>query len=373
LLLLALGLAGCTTLDRNPAAARAPRPADPAPALRHTPIELSLFKLEPGPRTVESNMLLRLYTWFHANNYDAYRIEFPSDTGGAPATAHWLVPKAKGPHPTIIVFPILDGSHVISELLAKALANQGLAVARLERRPLRLEEAQGPEELEENLGGAVRDARRLLDFLETRPEVDRARFGVAGISLGGVLACLLASVDPRVRGSFFMLTGGGLAEIVYDSSEKPVRRFRDRMLERLGTTDRDAFLEWLRPYTEPVEPLRYARALDPRNVYLASGRFDRVMRPDRTRALWEALGQPEWTRLPVGHYQGLPFLFWTVSRAVEHLDRVFAGVTTVTDHPGNAADLRRDSRGRSNARGSPSPSRDRRTSALARINRTEYR
>jgi poly(3-hydroxybutyrate) depolymerase len=339
LLLLALGPTGCTTLDRDPAAARAPRPAEPAAALRHTPIEVSLFKLEPGPLTVESNILLRLYSWFHATNYDPYRIEFPSETGAAPAVAHWLVPQGQGPHPTVIVFPILDGSHVISELLAKVLVNQGLAVARLERRPLHLEEAQGPKVLEEQLGGAVRDARRLLDFLETRPEVDRTRLGVAGISLGGILACLLASVDPRVRGSFFMLTGGGLAEIVHDSSEKPVRRFRDRMLEQLGTTDRDTFLEWLRPYTEPVEPLRYARALDPRTVYLASGRYDRVMRPDRTRALWEAIGQPEWTRLPVGHYQGLPFLFWTVSRAVEHLDRVFASVTTVTDHAANAADL----------------------------------
>ena len=155
-----------------------------------------------------------------------------------------------------------------------------------------------------------------------------------------------------------------------------MRQFRDRMLERLGTTDRDAFLEWLRPFTEPVEPLRYAGALDPRTVYLASGRYDHVMRPDRTRALWEAIGQPDWTRLPVGHYQALAFMFWTVSRGVEHLDRVFARVTTVTDQPANAADLPPDSNGQSwgrgNGRASLNPFRDSGTSEQARIIRTEH-
>jgi dienelactone hydrolase len=283
--------------------------------------------------------MLRLYTWFHARDYEAFRIEFPSEVDGPPAVAHWLVPNTREPHATVVVFPILEGTHVISELLAKALVNQGLAVARLERRSLDLDEAQGPEVLSERFGSAVRDARRLIDFLETRPEVDPARIGAAGISLGGMLACLLDSVDPRVRGSFFLLSGGGLPEIVLDSEEKPVRRFRDRMFERLGSEDRDAFLEWLRPYAAPVEPLRYAQTIDPRSVYLASGRFDRVIRPDRTEALWEALGRPEWTRLPVGHYQGLPFLFWTISRGVDHLEQVFATVTPVTDRAGVETDL----------------------------------
>lgn len=364
-----LGLVACTTFEPDYGAARAPRREEPAPALRYSPLPLESFTLERGPLSVEGNLLVRLYTWFHSTNYEPWRIEFPSETAGPPAVAHWLIPKGAGPHPTIIVFPILDGSHVVSELLAKALVNQGMAVARLERRPVKIEEAEGPEVFETQLGGAVRDARRLIDFLETRPEVDPTRIGTAGVSLGGILACLLGSVDPRVRGSFFMLAGGGLAEIIYDSAEKPVRVFRDRMIERLGSDDREAFLAWLRPYTDPVDPLHYAPALDPRTVYLASGRWDRVIRPARTEALWQAAGEPSWTKLPVGHYQGLPFLFWTVSRGVEHLDRVFADVTTVTDPRREQTDLPGDA----NAAGPAAPSSDGGASARARIIRTEGR
>lgn len=41
-------------------------------------------------------------------------------------------------------------------------------------------------------------AQQALDFLATRPEVDRARLGVVGISWGGLLAATLAGRDPRV-------------------------------------------------------------------------------------------------------------------------------------------------------------------------------
>lgn len=298
--------------------------SEPAPELRHEPLDPALVQVGPGPLTVESNLMLRLYTWFHAKDYTPRRIEFPSHAPDERVVVHWLVPPGEGPHPTVIVFPILAGSHVVSEALAKALVNNGLAVARLERQALDLETAEEPQALADALALAVRDARRLLDWLETRPEVDASRLGAAGISLGGIMACLLQGVDERVGAGFFMLTGGGLAEIIHDSTEKPVRAFRNRLLERLGQPGRDEFVAWLRPYTEHVEPLRYAGGLEPSRVYLASGRFDRVIHPARTEALWRELGRPDWTRLPVGHYQGLPFLWWTVSRAVEHLDRAFA-------------------------------------------------
>jgi len=45
----------------------------------------------------------------------------------------------------------------------------------------------------------VWDLWRLLDVLETRPEVDAKRIGMMGISMGGIETWLAASVDDRVR------------------------------------------------------------------------------------------------------------------------------------------------------------------------------
>jgi len=44
----------------------------------------------------------------------------------------------------------------------------------------------------------VWDVMRLIDYLETRPDVDRSRIGLTGISKGGMETYLAAAVDPRI-------------------------------------------------------------------------------------------------------------------------------------------------------------------------------
>jgi hypothetical protein len=45
----------------------------------------------------------------------------------------------------------------------------------------------------------VRDEQCLLDYLETRPEVDRRRIGATGMSMGCARAGWLAALDDRIR------------------------------------------------------------------------------------------------------------------------------------------------------------------------------
>jgi dienelactone hydrolase len=47
----------------------------------------------------------------------------------------------------------------------------------------------------------VRDARRAIDYLATRSEIDNGRIGVVGYSMGGTQTFLLTGVEPRVRAS----------------------------------------------------------------------------------------------------------------------------------------------------------------------------
>ncbi len=49
------------------------------------------------------------------------------------------------------------------------------------------------------MGERTWDALRCLDYLETRPEVDRDRWAVAGLSLGGETTMYVAALDPRVK------------------------------------------------------------------------------------------------------------------------------------------------------------------------------
>jgi len=43
------------------------------------------------------------------------------------------------------------------------------------------------------------DDLRTVDYLCTRPEVDRRRIGCVGLSIGGLRSCHLAALDERIR------------------------------------------------------------------------------------------------------------------------------------------------------------------------------
>jgi hypothetical protein len=327
--LAALSALGACTLVRVQPTAEAParrtgcRCAPPAADLDPLPLDPGQVTVTPAERTVGDEWILHLYTWFHSRDYRVERVEFPGSDGER-ATAYLSLPGGGGRHPAVIVFPILAGSHVVSEALSKALVNRGYAVLHMQRRPLDFERAGGPEAPASAFRHALRDARAMLGWLGQHPEVDGERLAAAGVSLGGIMAATLMGIDPRVRAGYFAMTGGDLAEILYESTERPVRAFRRRLERERGLDTRDAFVAFVREWTEPVDPLSYSSGVSPETVLLVSGRFDRVVPRARTHTLWEALGRPTWRLFPAGHYQFLPFFWWAAGEAADHFDRALA-------------------------------------------------
>jgi len=319
---LALGALGCTSTSGPGEAPRpvASRDSLPTPAyFDYKPLDPNTVHVQPEGLTVEQSWVLDLYTLFHSRDFKAYRLVL-SDETGADRVGHLLLPHGDGPFPAVVAFEILDGPHDVSEGMAKALVNRGYAVARLERRALDLAHQSSAEAVRERLREGVIDARRLLDWLVTHPKIDRTRIAAAGVSVGSIQALLLASCDPRIRGGFYLMTGGNLPEIFYDSSETPVRQFRDRLMAAHGWTTREEWIAGVSPLTQPIDPLTYAPYLDPRNQLIASGRFDTVIPSEYAQQLWQALGEPRWVKLPCGHYTVFPFFWWAVGEGADHLD-----------------------------------------------------
>jgi dienelactone hydrolase len=65
-------------------------------------------------------------------------------------------------------------------------------------------------------GKYVWDARRALDYLESRPEVDRSRLGMIGHSLGGQETLFTAAADPRIRAAASSCGFGSLRTLKRD-------------------------------------------------------------------------------------------------------------------------------------------------------------
>ncbi|MEN8183838.1 MAG: hypothetical protein ABFS46_15020 [Myxococcota bacterium] len=338
LLLFALLASACTTVPSAPGPRFDRDALLPAPAVERAPPEaLTLTPAEV--KTVEDSFILTLYDWLRGDDYDAFRVDYQG-SDGAPARAHLLLPPGEGPHPGVLVFPIRGGSHIVSEALAKSLTNRGYATLRLERRRV-FQRHDPPGDFEvpaSRLRASLADARRLLEWFPDHPRVDGARLGAAGVSLGGILAATLMGMDDRIRAGLFIMAGGGLPETIHDSRDPRLSGYRDGVLEEregLEEADREAFLAALRPHTLEIDPLTYAANIDPERALIVSARFDQVVPPDRTEALWEAMGRPRWIQVPTGHLEILPFFWWSIGQGADLFDRVFAEPVgqRVADHP----------------------------------------
>jgi uncharacterized protein len=111
---------------------------------------------------------------------------------------------------------------------------------------------------------AVREARAAIEWLAGQPEVDAARIGVIGYSLGGFLALMMAAEEPAVR-VITLAAAGDLPDSTPYASL--VRR--------------------------AVNPLRAVRQLAGRPLLLINGRRDRTTRPEQAERLFAHAEEPK--------------------------------------------------------------------------------
>ncbi len=260
--------------------------------------------------------------------YKVSKLRFPSLVTTADAennTVHseYFAPIGFGPgRPGVIVLHILGADFPLSRYMAARMADRGIAALFVklpyygERRPpgrngaipsKRLVSAD-IERTMTAMRQAVLDVRRAGCWLRAQPEVDAARLGVSGISLGGIVSALTAAVDPAIKEGAFLLAGGDLSTILWEMPEGAP--FRKVWIES-GRTKAD-----LTKLTEAFDPLTYASGLAGKRMLFIAGTVDEVVPPSCTRLLWEAAGKPPITWYDCGHYSSVGYLLPGIRKTV---------------------------------------------------------
>ena len=221
-------------------------------------------------------------------------------------TGFLFLPSTPGPYPVMLVehewLPVnLDNEDVLCETLARAGVAAFLVVqpySYVRRVVPRVEDVEllsgDPKQSVEAVRQAVLDNRRALDWLQSRPDIDPNRMGVAGISLGGILAPLIAGVDHRARVLVTIVGGGDVSDLVYDSFI--TYGLRPALLYHGVTFDS------LKRDFAPIEPTNWLQGFDPKNALLFNGRFDVFVNPQMAHHLAKALGGAPIVWTNTGHY-----------------------------------------------------------------------
>lgn len=233
----------------------------------------------------------------------------------------WQAREAPPRAPTIVITPILGGGRSLAVSHCRAFTEAGMHAVLVERGTKVLRKSWAIPEVERHLRRAVAARRAVVDWLETRPDVDPERLGAFGISMGGILTSVLLAVEPRLQSGVVALAGADVPGIISQSVEGRLVEWRAAKAAELGVGE--GAVEGMLRASLTSDPGHLAPFIDPRRVLFVTTRWDDVVPLEHQELLWDRLGRPLRYDLPAGHYTGIIFLPWLMEQAVEWFGRRF--------------------------------------------------
>jgi len=302
-------MAGCTAFLHSAENAPAPSSTPPVQVIAVTNLNPQIaFTYRQKPLAAQT-------AWA------SFRLEFPSPVAtdlpqNNTVLADLYVPAdwsaGQAGRPAVICLPILNGDEDLTAMMCTVLASRGLVSVTFTlpyygprgpaegRRAL----ASNPRLFLSALDQAGKEISRLVDLLQTRPEVNPNNIGIAGISLGGIMSATAAGVDSRFHRAMLMLAGGDLTTMIHHARET---RPLGRMIQNLPPDERASVEKQLLAF----DPLTHAQALRERaqkgRVLMLNAAQDEVIPRECTEKLASALGLSNkviWFE-GLGHYTAL--------------------------------------------------------------------
>jgi pimeloyl-ACP methyl ester carboxylesterase len=132
-------------------------------------------------------------------------------------------------------------------------------------------------ELPESIGASVHDVQLMIDYLQTRDDLDAHRIGIFGQGSGGAISILAAAADRRIKAIDVMNPWGDWPDWLEHSPVVPDE-------ERADYTS-PAFLEKVKP----LDPVRWMGSLADRPFRLQETLFDPSTSGEVRRKMREAL------------------------------------------------------------------------------------
>ncbi|MFA7230625.1 MAG: prolyl oligopeptidase family serine peptidase, partial [Victivallaceae bacterium] len=132
------------------------------------------------------------------------------------------------------------------------------------------------------------DARRTVDIMLSRPEINPDKVSISGISMGGFIASATAGNDARIHKAAILLAGGDLHAIIYNASRETKNICE--AIDNASPEDR----EFLETVLEKIEPLNNTKELQKlakqNNLMIVNAENDQIIPSACSQKLVKACG-----------------------------------------------------------------------------------
>ena len=252
-------------------------------------LEYDRSDLKPTLDSVEGNSYWRLEN-----------VSFQAAYNGERVSAHLYLPKNAAPPYQVVVF--MGGIETLSrrtpydEAIASVtfgfLLRSGRAVlvpaykGTMERGPM--PGPEGPNQMREMLIAWSKDFRRSIDYLETRPDIDRGKIAFGAVSRGAGVAPFLVALEPRIK-TVVLVSGGSWQKV---APEVDPWNYAPRVtVPVLMINGRSDFTFPLESSQLPLMRAFGTPAKDKKHVLLDGGHATPVAQPDLIKAYLDWLDQ----------------------------------------------------------------------------------
>lgn len=227
-------------------------------------------------------------------------------------------PQGKGPFPVIFQTPILGRFALLPDLFferrfARFFAGQGVACVLIHRPIFEFDSAEGLHQIQKYIENSLKRNQAILDYALQDPHLDSKHIGTFGMSFGGIINCLWAALEPRLKAHVFAMTGGNLPEVFMRSRDPLMRSYQRSALKAAGSNPKVLKRHLKTLFT--LDPFSAAAVIPPKNALLILGLFDRVVPFAFGNKLRKKMKYPKTIILPLGHYFSIlaaPIIKWIV-------------------------------------------------------------
>lgn len=229
-------------------------------------------------------------------NFRRQELSFEARPGESVPTLMTLPPEGDGPFPAIVFVHGSGQSKNFIEEISTPFNEAGFIMVSYDQH------MRGKRKVEGNLAQAlawrerawktIADTRRLIDYLETREEVDPARIYLVGASWGAITGTTVVAQDKRIKAAV-LVVGGGDIDTMLDA---PL--IRDNV-PGIALALAKPVVKYLMSEADPV---RHAHLTAPTPVLMQCGSDDALVSPEAGEALYAAMADPKELRwYPIDH------------------------------------------------------------------------
>ena len=243
--------------------------------------------------------------------YRLHKLEFASyginGQRGNLITADFQISQLPGKKPLLIVLPLYGSYTYPSDEISAGVANHsngGFHVLNVLGEQFMwdweaLYQASDPEQFRELMSQQaerirvnVLDVRRIIDWAQTRPEIDLDRIAIIGFSHGALVASIAAIAEPRIKTSIFVMGGANPHELIASCQLERTDTVRAAVQQRFGWS-LEEYQQELKSIFAPYNVARYAGHVDPEHILIIDSYYDTCMPRTARDALWETMGRPK--------------------------------------------------------------------------------